>query len=194
MKSEVIVVSSKGKGMDTALAQADKFAEQMGLSHRESLQMRLLVEEVMSMMRPIIGQLEGKFWIEMDNSEYKLYLQSRTLMDSEQRAMLLSASSSGKNEAHRGIMGKLRAFFEPMPFDYSPAYLAGTVLPGNEKGDLNWSLEAYRERLEKRKDASEEAQDAWDELEKSVVTHIADNVVISIRGYDVELMISKKLG
>ncbi|MBQ7487191.1 MAG: hypothetical protein IJT77_06840 [Clostridia bacterium] len=194
MKSEVIVVSSKGKGMDTALAQADKFAEQMGLSHRESLQMRLLVEEVMSMMRSIIGQLEGKFWIEMDNSEYKLYLQSRTLMDSEQRAMLLSASSSGKNEAHRGIMGKLRAFFEPMPFDNSPAYLAGTVLPGNEKGDLNWSLEAYRERLEKRKDASEEAQDAWDELEKSVVTHIADNVVISIRGYDVELMISKKLG
>ncbi len=194
MKSEVIVVSSKGKGMDTALAQADKFAEQMGLSHRESLQMRLLVEEVMSMMRSIIGQLEGKFWIEMDNSEYKLYLQSRTLMDSEQRAMLLSASSSGKNEAHRGIMGTLRAFFEPMPIDNSPAYLAGTVLPGNEKGDLNWSLEAYRERLEKRKDASEEAQDAWDELEKSVVPHIADNVVISIRGYDVELMISKKLG
>lgn len=194
MKSEVIVVSSKGKGMDAALAQADRTAEQLGLSPREALHMRLLVEEMMSLVRSIIGRLEGKFWIEAEDKAYRLYLQTVTLMDAGQRAQLISSSSSGKNEAHRGIMGKIRAFFEPMPIEETPAYLTETIAPSSANGDLSWSMEAYRERLLKRKDTSSGAQEEWDELEKSVVSHIADNVTVSIRGYDVELMILKKLG
>ena len=194
MKSEVIAVSSKGRGMDAALAQADSTAQQMALSHRDAVHMHLLVEEMMSMVRSIIGQLEGRFWIETEDKGYRLVLQMKSLMDSEQRAQLLSASTSGKNEAHRGIMGKIRAFFEPMPIDETPAYLAETIAPSSASGDLSWSMEAYRERLLRRKDASSDAQEEWDELEKSVVSHIADNVTVSIRGYDVELMILKKLG
>lgn len=194
MKTEKITVSSRGKGMDAALAQADKAAEQMGLVGKDALHMRLLVEEMMSMMRSIIGGLEGRFWIEADSGAYRLYLEVKTLMDTEQRAQLLAASTSGKNAAHRGLMGKLRAFLEPMPIDTCPALLAETIMPGDEKGDLTWSLDAYRERLRKRKDASDGAQEEWDELEKSVVSHIADNIRVSIRGYDVELMILKKLG
>lgn len=192
MKTECIVVSSKGKGMDAALAQADQTAEQMGLAPREALRMRLLVEEMMSMMRSIIGQLEGKFWIETDGGAYRLVLQAKTLMDTEQRKQLLSASSSGKNEAHRGLMGKIRAFFEPMPITDTPAYLLEAAIPGNEEGELTWSLEAYRERLRKRKESSEGALEEWDELEKSVVSHIADNVEVSIRGYDVNVTIYRK--
>lgn len=194
MKTEKIVVSSKGRGMDAALAQADQTASHMGLSPREALHMRLLVEEMMNMVRSIIGDLEGKFWIETEDSAYRLYLQMASVLGTEQRKQLISASTSGKNEAHRGIMGKIRAFFEPMPIEDTPAYLAGTIVRGDENDDLNWSMEAYRERLLNRKDASDEAQEEWDELEKSVVSHIADNVTVSIRNYNVELTIYKKLG
>ena len=193
MKYDVVVVSNRGAGMDAALAMADHAAQALKLSHRDAMHMRLLVEEMMGMIRSIIGELEGRFWIETDGTAYRLYLQTTTLMDTQQRAQLLSASTSGKNEAHRGIMGKLRAFFEPMPIDETPAYLVETALPGDEKGDLSWSLEAYRERLLKRKDSSGGAQEEWDELEKSVVSHIADNIEVSIRGYDVKLVILKKL-
>ncbi len=194
MKTDKIAVSSKGRGMDTALALVEVTADQMGLSPREALHMRLLVEEMMSMVRSIIGELEGKFWIETEDRAYRLYLQMASLMDAEQRKQLISASTSGKNEAHRGIMGKIRAFFEPMPIEDTPAYLAGTIVRGSANDDLTWSMEAYRERLLNRKDASDEAQAEWDELEKSLVSHIADNVTVSIRNYDVELMIYKKLG
>ena len=194
MKTEKIVVSSKGRGMDAALAQVDQTASQMGLSPREALHMRLLVEEMMNMVRSIIGDLEGKFWIETEDSAYRLYLQMASVLGTEQRKQLISASTSGKNEAHRGIMGKIRAFFEPMPIEDTPAYLAGTIVRGDANDDLSWSMEAYRERLFNRKDASDEAQEEWDELEKSVVSHIADNVTVSIRNYDVELTIYKKLG
>ncbi len=193
MKSDIIAVSSKGRGLDDALALADRTAKQLGLSQRDALRMRLLVEEMMSMVRSIVGQLEGKFWIETEDRAYRLYLQMASLLDTEQRKQLLSASTSGKNEAHRGIMGKIRAFFEPMPIEDTPAYLAGTIVRGKASDDLTWSLDAYRERLLKRKDASDEARQEWDELEKSVVSHITDNVTVSIHNYDVELMIYKKL-
>ena len=193
MKSEVINVSNRGQGMDNAVALADKTAKDLGLSRRETLHMQLLVEEVINMMSSIIGQLEGKLFIETDEGAYRVILQTKTLMDREQRAQMLSASTSGKNKAHRGIMGKLRAFFEPLPIDTCPALVAETVIPGDEKGDLTWSLNAYRERLQKQKDSSEGALEEWDELEKSVVSHIADNIEISIRGYDVELVMFKKI-
>ena len=91
-------------------------------------------------------------------------------------------------------MGKIRAFFEPMPIEQTPAYLAETIAPSSAGGDLSWSMEAYRERLLNRREGSADAQEEWDELEKSVVSHIADNVTVSIRGYDVELVILKRLG
>ena len=37
------------------------------------------------------------------------------------------------------------------------------------------------------------AQEAWDELEKSVVKHVADDVKVSIRNGIVEMTIYKKL-
>ena len=194
MKFETITVSSRGKGIDAALAQAEFVAKELGLRGHDALHMRLLVEEMMNMVRSIIGDLEGKFWIETDGSAYRLYLQSKTLLDAEQRAQLLSAATSEKNAAHRGIMGKLRAFFEIMPIEDNPAVLVESITPGTEIGDLTWSLEAYRERLGKRKDTSDGAAEEWDELEKSLVSHIADNIEVSIKGYDLQLMIIKEMG
>ncbi len=40
----------------------------------------------------------------------------------------------------------------------------------------------------------EKALQAWDELEKSVVAHVADDVKVSIRNQQVEMTIVKKLG
>ena len=81
MKFETITVSSRGKGIDAALAQAEFVAKELGLRGHDALHMRLLVEEMMNMVRSIIGDLEGKFWIETDGSAYRLYLQSKTLLD-----------------------------------------------------------------------------------------------------------------
>ena len=95
MKSEEIVVSSKGRGMDAALEQADSTAARMGLGARDAMHMRLLVEEMMSMVRSIVGQIEGRFWIETENGAYRLCLRMTSLLDREQRRQLISASTSG---------------------------------------------------------------------------------------------------
>ena len=60
--------------------------------------------------------------------------------------------------------------------------------------DWEWSMKRYESILSSRivQDAPG-AQEAWDELEKSVVKNVADDVKVYIRSGTVELVILKKL-
>ena len=55
MKTDVITVSSSGAQMEAALAQVDKMAAFKGLTGKNALHLRLLVEEMMGMMRSLKG-------------------------------------------------------------------------------------------------------------------------------------------
>ena len=197
MKTDVITVSSRGNHMEAALAQAEKVAAYKGLAPKSALHLRLLTEEMMGMMRSITGAEEGQFWVEDLNGTYQLHLLVNTRMDSEKREQLLAVSSSGKNEAAKGLMGCLRDFFDRS----NDADIAASplLLPGMYEGmespvqDWEWSLEAYIERYKADRTLTEEQREAWDELEKSVVAHVADDVKVSIRGQAAELIIIKKL-
>ena len=193
MKTDVITISSSGENMEAALQQAEKTAAYKGLTGKNALHLRLLTEEMMGMMRSIAGNVEGKFWIEDEDGAYQLHLKVHTSMDEQKREKLLSASSSGINEASRGIMGKLRAFFEPA--EDNPLFVTSMMSDGPEGlNDMNWSMYAYREQLERyMTEQRDGAAEAWDELEKSVVSHVADDVKVSIRGRDVEMIICKKM-
>ncbi len=193
MKTDVITVSSRGAQVDAALRQAEKTAAYKGLSPKAALHLRLLTEEMMGMMRSIAGDVEGKFWIEDKDGLYELHLKARVSMDEEKREKLLSAATSGKNEAAKGIMGKIRSFFEPAE-DNALVYTY-TMADGPEGlVDMGWSMLAYREQLEQYMEEKREgAAEEWDELEKSVVSHVADDVKVSIRGQEAELIIYKKM-
>ena len=194
MKTDVITVRSSGSRMENALEQADKVAAYKDLSHKDALHLRLLTEEAMGMMRSIAGNVEGLFWIEEDEGVFQLHLQVKTDMDETRRKQLLSASSSGKNEATRGIMGKIRAFFEPI--DGLPVFFDASMCdsPNRVYTDMVWSMRGYEEQLmgcvEQKCDG---AAEAWDELEKSVISHVADDVKVSIYGRNVEMVIFKKM-
>ena len=193
MKTDILMISSDGTNMDSALAQVDKVAAYKGLSQKNAMYLRLLAEETMAMMRAITGNVNGEFWMEDENQLYTLHLKVSTLMDENRREQLLAASTSGKNEATRGFMGKIRSFFEPS--SSVPMFSAG--FGGGSPQMYNsyvWSMEDYRDQLRQYREQNQnEAKDAWDELEKSVVGHLADDVKVSIRGRTVEMTIVKKL-
>ncbi len=195
MKTDVIEVSSHGPQIETALKQVEKVAAYKGLPSKEALQLRLLTEEMMGMMRSITGEKTGKFWIEDEDGEYRLHLVVNTWMDMDKRDQLISASTSGKNEAAKGLMGRLRNFFEQsgnstgLPFYYSemPGEYTGSTL------NMEWSMNVYQNSLSKWTEHDVKAREMWDELEKSVVTHVADDVKVSVKGQRAEMIIIKKL-
>ena len=193
MKTDVITISSEGNNMDAALAQIDKVSAYNGLSSKDALTLRLLAEEVLAMMRAIAGNVNGEFWIEDQDGVYELHLAVRTLVDEKIRQQLLAASSSGKNEATRGFMGKIRSFFEPS--SGVPMFSAGFGGGAPQMSEsYAWSMDDYRDQLRQRRELDEkDGQEAWDELEKSVVANLADDVRVSIRGRNVEMTILKRL-
>ncbi len=200
MRTDVIEVSSRGSQMETALSQVDKVAAYKGLTGKNALHLRLLAEEMLGMMRSITGETKGEFWIEDDEKgTYQLHLQVRTRMDSEKRDSLLAASSTGKNESARGLMGRLRDFFDRGADEDIAAAHSSLLLPGVMEQsslptlDWEWSMTRYQNALSSQMQTSAAARDAWDELEKSVVAHVADDVRVSIRGRQVEMIIVKKM-
>ena len=199
MKTDVITVSSKGARMESALAQVDKMAAYKGLTGKNALHLRLLAEEMMGMMRSITGETEGKFWIEDEEDVYQLHLQVVTRMDSEKRDQLLSASTTGKNESARGLMGRLRDFFDRGADEDVACFSSPIMLPealetsSSPTLDWEWSMMRYENELATRITKNDiQAREAWDELEKSVVARVADDVKVSIRGQVVEMTIIKK--
>lgn len=195
MKTDVIMISNQDDNMEEALSQAEKVAAYCDLSPKSAIHLRLLTEETLGMMRSITGKQNGDFWIENAGEDFELHLKVNTLIDEKRREQLLSASTSGVNEATRGIMGKIRAFFEApgVAPSFSGAFLPGPVSV-HAGGAMAWSMEDYREQLRQYRDMNKEgAEEAWDELEKSVVARVADDVKVSIKGRTVEMTISKKL-
>ena len=54
-----------------------------------------------------------------------------------------------------------------------------------------WSLSSYRHNLRRQQEENQGADLALDELEKSIVAHLADEVTIGIHGHRIRLVISK---
>lgn len=172
--------------MDDALVQAEKVAQYKGLQPRNAMHLRLLTEEMLGMMRSITGQREGNFWIEDQDKMFQLHLQMETPMSFDKQEKLLAASRSGKNEAAKGIMGKIRAFFDPLDWADAPM----PMNPEAMNSASTWSMNAYRQMVKEGLEQEQEgAAEAWDELEKSVVSNIADDVKVSIQGRRVEMII-----
>ena len=164
MKTEKIVVSSNGRGMTMALDEVEAFSRAMGFDERSSMRARLLAEETMSMVRAIVEDL--------------------------------NTSTHKRNEASVGIMGKIKDFIEGSLFylgsgsnrpvgDY---HMVGCV--SYEEIQL-WSLEQYRLCLEKDREEGADVDALFDELEKSIVANIADDVRVSVQDDNIEMIIRK---
>ncbi len=200
MKTDVITVSNRGSQMEAATQQTEKVAAYKGLSERNALHLRLLTEEMMGLMRSITGTTEGQFWIEDEGGEYQLHLLVRKLLTGKEKEQLLSVSSTGKNESAKGLMGRLRDFFDWGSDADLSAYSSPLLLPdafeqsSSPMLDWEWSMSRYERALSSQMEQGDQAvKEAWDELEKSVVSHVADDVKVAIRSGTVEMIIIKKL-
>ena len=201
MRSDLVHITSAGAGMTEALDQTEATAVFKKLSPKNALHLRLLAEEMLGMFRAITGEAKADFWIEDEEGLFRLHLCTDLGLDPEAKEKLISVSTSGKNAAEKTFMGKLcgiflRAATSGVDSMYG-VYDSGWYIPGASGGMSDiasmetqcWSLNQYRASLPKKQKgpASE-----WDELERSVVASLADDVEVFIRGSRTEMVISKK--
>ena len=111
MKTDVIEISPAGEGMAEALKETERAASYRGLTPKESLRLRLLAEEMMGMLRTIVGEERSRFWVEAEGKAFSLHLSTGVRMNADLREELLKTATSGKNAAVKGFMGRVRDIF-----------------------------------------------------------------------------------
>ncbi len=206
MTTDQIFVKNDGTGIERALEIPDSFAQKTGIAGRDALHVRLLTEEMLGMVSAIAEEFSANFWMEGDNSECRLCLEAETIMNTEKRKGLLAASSTGRNEATKGVMGKIMELVEvgmenyeevnklQMTYGGSPLNYGTMGMESAEMSQavLTWSLQQYRDSVSVQTDEDHASEEAWDELEKSVVANLADDVRVGIKKDKVTIIIYKK--
>ncbi len=201
MKTGPIVVTSQGIGIKEALALTEKLGSDAGLDKKSVLHLRLLAEELFGMLRGIAGEVEANYWAETEGGSFELHMKSEVKMTDDMHAQFLAASSSGKNAAAVSFMGKIRVMIADMllsskeTLPYAMALAGSAGAGGSISGEAAsvWSMAMYRNMVQQHLGESPEASAAWDELEKSIVANIADDVKVSILGANVEIAVYKTL-
>ena len=202
MRSDIIHVSNEGTGIAEALKQTELVAAYKSLSEKDSVHLLLLAEEMTGMMKAMTGEHSADFWIEADDDTFCLHLKTETRMNKELRNKLLSASTSGENIAAKGVMGKIKDLFsrvlEPSEASIPTEYMAGfdpQGLPVIEAAAMARNMPIYSSSvwsLNRYKAAVRKSDEAWDELEQSIVANIADEIEIGIADNAVEMIIYKR--
>ncbi len=179
---------------------ADKAAAYSGLDEKQKLKLMLLCEELIEMLPNLLLYGKGEFWIETKDKKFEIHsvVEADDLLSSTDREDILKVSTTGKNAAAVGIMNKIKIAAEIMMSNYAhSAGTAGMTFPDSHYAYYNmgmyrdpvadideWSLTAYRDNV--KQDDS-----AWDELERSIIAKIADDVTVRILGGKVEIVIKK---
>lgn len=205
MQTERISIFASGDGRDKALELTEKAGAFCGLDHKSILRLRLLSEEIIELIRPFSSELKGDFWLETDDENVEIHLKTNIPMDLQTRNELLSVATSGKNSAARGLIGKIREMIARVSLPDDPETKAmadqalGLMALGSQMGasygsTYSWSMTAYATSINNSTVFTDEAAEARDALEKSIVANIADEVKVNIVDSNVEVIIYKKIG
>ena len=170
------------------------FAGKAGIAGKDFVHMNLLAEETLGMANQLLKDFDGEIWLETTAEGYEIILEADVRENREgtvpaqdepagfmaKIAELLNCSFMFENAAEmpENLAGMLPDYMSYGLRDSaeSPAW-AGT-----------WSLSAYRSRLQHQPGSGI----SLDELEKSIVGSLADEVTVGIRGRRIRMVISKR--
>ena len=194
MKSNICKIDNGTKDLEAILKESEKVAVYNDLTHKQSLQLRLLCEEIDGMLPKIIENFEGELWFEFNDGVCKVNVSIKIPeFNTEKKGELLGIANNKKNAAAVGIVGKIRNVIENFFFneDVKSAFAAssGILCLAGECLDYSyyWTLDQYRSTVQK-----DEKAEAWDELEKSVIASVADDVIVGVKGNQADIIIVKK--
>lgn len=205
MVSDKFTVNNDAQRMAAARYVTESFADQAGLDGRNALRLELLVEETLGMVKTMLDSFYGQIWFTADGRDVEIHFEATADMDADKKEELLSVSSTGKNVAAKGFMAKLGEMIsgalrsagrsidaygqETMKYGvvHTPELMAAYP-------DMMtiWTLQTYRVDLDQARTDGDFAEEAWDELEKSIVAKLADDVAVGVRGDRIDLVIRKR--
>ena len=196
MRSNICKIENGTKDLEAILKESEKVAIYNELTHKQALHLRLICEEIDGMLPNIIDSFNGDFWIDYDNGVCKVNISLQfDEFTAEKKNELVSVAKNKKNAAATGIVGKIRSALENFfldedairGFDFSASsYYCSTEYHNTVDYSTFWSLEQYKNRVNK-----DSQRDEWDELEKSVIASVADDIIVGVKGKRADIIVIK---
>ena len=198
MKSNVCRIDKGTADLAAILKESEKVAVYNDLTPKQTLQLRLICEEIDGMLPHVVGNFNGNFWIEFQDGVCKVNASVKINdLNPGRKKDIIALSSDGKNAFATGMVGRIRNIIENFFLNEeeymktfassSPSFHASTEYSEYTGYSYTWSLEDYRGSVKKK-----EQPEAWDELEKSVISSVADDVIVGIKGDQADIIIVKK--
>ncbi len=160
--------------LDGANQLIDDYIFDVGLKNKEQLRLKLLCEEVLRLAKSIIGYGIMDFWLEGTSRVTKIYLTAENHIDKAKQQELISVSSSGENSNEKGFFGILKSMF---------------LMQGIE--DEMWNLKDYLQEIYTKREQDPYSQEAWDDLERSLVANLADDIDVSVDKNSIKMVVTK---
>ena len=197
MKSNMCKIENGIKDLDSIFHECEKVAVYNELDHKQALQLRLLCEEIDGMLPEIVGDFDGSLWFDFEDNTCKVNVSIKIAdLTATKKEELIAISKNKKNAAAVGISGKIRSAIEDILLDEAAAhayefgsasFLMATGYSDGVNYDYLWSLEQYRNQIDKNTQ-----EESWDELEKSVIASVSDDVIVGVKGTQVNIILVKR--
>ena len=158
----------------------------MKLDKRDAMRLDLLVEETLGMAKLMLDEFYGQLWFTAEDRTCEIHFEATADMDADRKAELLSVSSTGRNAAAKG--STLDAYGRET-MQYGIIHTPNISAPNVDLVPI-WTLQNYRDDLSQARDGAADA--ALDELEKSIVARLADDIVVGVKGDRIDMIITKK--
>lgn len=211
--SNQIFLASDENALKDAYNKVDDCIGKLELKHKDALRIKLILEETIGMVEEMVGNFSALMWVEKYDGQCAIKFVGNTKMDADKKYDMLSLSTNGENALVHGFMGKLKDMIETGILNYESvmklnqeyngvvvnyagigAYSDVSVAtnPAAMSGFM-WSMVDYKNALNADKDQNGGVKAAWDELEKSIVASVADDVIVGIKNNRVQMTIIYKM-
>lgn len=197
MKSNVCKIEKGVKDLAAILKECEMVASYNGLNHKQALQLRLICEEIDGMLPKIIDDFDGEIWIEYEEGVCKVNVAvTFAEFTAKKKEELINVSKNKKNALAVGIIGKIRSAIEDCFLDADGFKACGMASGyGRSANEYSigidhsylWSLGEYKNSI-----TNEKHEKAKDELEKSIIASIADDVIVGVKGRQASIVVIKK--
>ncbi len=160
--------------LDGANQLIDDYIFDAGLKEKDALRLRLLCEEVLRLAKSIIGYGIMDFWLEGTARVTRIFLTAENHIDKAKQEELISVSSTGENSSEKGFFGILKSMF---------------LMHGIDEG--GWSMKDYMDNIYLKRQEDAYSQEAWDNLERSLVANLADDIEVSVDKNNIKMVVTK---
>ena len=198
MVSNICKIEKGTNDLEAILKESERFALSNGFTPKQTLHLRLICEEIDGMLPNIVDNFNGNIWMEFENGVCKVNVTiDIPELDKDKKDQLIDVAKNKKNAAAVGIVGKIRNVIENFFLDRNDGgvyaacpdlyHLSADYCDGMEYS-YYWTLNQYKVSVKESAKAEE-----WDELEKSIIAALADDVIVGVKGKQANIVVIKKI-